>query len=227
MDSGARTLNEAPAPSASPALPLVAVLLAFLSGFVDTAAFIHMKGLFVAHVTGNFVLLGAALASGGAIAGKGPEVLQLAALPVFFLAAMLTGALGARLPRILWSAALLMLAVAGASAWLGAGPWDAASAVVLIAAMGMLNAAHRLSPAMGPPFAVMTGNVAALAIRTAQIVHLAPAAPASGAEGKMLRAVIAFAGGCAGGALAQAWLGLAAVGIPALLLVAALLIKRG
>lgn len=205
----------------------VALILAFLSGFVDTAAFIHMQGLFVAHVTGNFVLLGAALASGGAVAGKGPEVLQLAALPVFVLAAMLTGALALRLAPerglavILWSAGLLMIGVGGLSAWLGAGPWDAASAMVLIAAMGMLNAAHRMNPAMGPPFAVMTGNVAALAIRLGQLLRLtpAPAEAASGvAEAKMLRAVIGFAIGCAAGALAQVWLGLAAVALPALLL---------
>lgn len=201
----------------------LATLLAFLSGFVDTAAFIHMKGLFVAHVTGNFVLLGAALVSGGSIAGKGPEALQLAALPVFFTSALLTGALAARmaaeqsLAAILWGAMLMMIAVAGASAWLGPGPWDAASAVVLIAAMGMLNAAHRLNPAMGPPFAVMTGNVAALAIRSAQVLHLAPKpAEPGGAEARMLRAVIAFALGCAAGAFSQAWLGLAAAGIPAL-----------
>ncbi|MCM0000112.1 MAG: DUF1275 family protein [Erythrobacter sp.] len=208
----------------------VAIILAFLAGFVDTAAFIHMSGLFVAHVTGNFVLLGAALATGGAVGEKGPEVLQLAALPIFFAAAMLTGALAARLTArrglavILWSASLLTLAVAGASAWLGAGPWDAASAVVLIAAMGMLNAAHRLNPAMGPPFALMTGNVAALAIRAAQVLHLAPhpEGPASGIEAKMLRAVIGFALGCACGAAAQVWLGLAAVGIPAVLLMARL-----
>jgi uncharacterized membrane protein YoaK (UPF0700 family) len=205
----------------------IALLLAFLSGFVDTAAFIHMQGLFVAHVTGNFVLLGAALASGGAVAGKGAELLQLAALPVFFVAAMLTGALAMRmtpergLAVTLWSAVLLMIAVGGVSAWLGAGPWDAASAMVLIAAMGMLNAAHRMNAGMGPPFAVMTGNVAALAIRTAVLLRLAPA-PAEGgggaaAEVKMLRAVIGFAAGCAAGALAQVWLGLAAVAIPALL----------
>lgn len=52
------------------ALPGIAIILAFLAGFVDTAAFIHMSGLFVAHVTGNFVLLGAALATGGRLAGK-------------------------------------------------------------------------------------------------------------------------------------------------------------
>ena len=213
--------EEKPAP-----LPGLASMLAFLSGFVDTAAFIHMSGLFVAHVTGNFVLLGAALATGGMVGGKGPELLQLGALPIFFTAAMLTGALAARLTAerglkvILWSASLLTAAVAGASAWLGAGPWDAISAVVLIAAMGMLNAAHRLNPAMGPPFALMTGNVAALAIRAAQLLHLAPppAGPPSGTDAKMLRAVIGFAVGCACGALAQMWLGLAAVGIPALLL---------
>lgn len=209
------------------ALPLLATLLAFLSGFVDTAAFIHMEGLFVAHVTGNFVLLGAALASGGMVAAKGPEMLQLAALPVFVVAAMLTGALAMRMTAerglavILWSAALLMIAVGAVSAWLGAGPWDAASAVVLIAAMGMLNAAHRMNASMGPPFAVMTGNVAALAIRLGQLLHLTPA-PAEGAssgaaEAKMLRAVIGFALGCAAGALAQVWLGLAAVAIPAIL----------
>jgi len=218
---------------------MLATLLAFLSGFVDTAAFIHMQGLFVAHVTGNFVLLGAALASDGAVAGKlgegGPEVLQLAALPVFVLAAMLTGAIAMRmagelgLAVTLWGAALLMIAVGGASAILGAGPWDAASAVVLIAAMGMLNAAHRMNAAMGPPFAVMTGNVAALAIRLGQLLHLAPA-PAEGGGGatdaKMLRAVIGFAIGCAAGALAQVWLGLASVAIPATLVALRLAWRR-
>ncbi len=34
-------------------------ILAFMCGFVDTIVFVHMGGLFVAHVTGNFVLLGA------------------------------------------------------------------------------------------------------------------------------------------------------------------------
>jgi uncharacterized membrane protein YoaK (UPF0700 family) len=140
---------------------------------------------------------------------------------------MLTGALALRLTAerglavILWSAALLMIAVGAVSAILGPGPWDGLSAMVLIAAMGMLNAAHRLNPAMGPPFAVMTGNVAALAIRLGQLLHLAPA-PAEGtgggaAEAKMLRAVTGFALGCAAGALAQVWLGLAAVAIPAVL----------
>lgn len=214
----------------------VALALAFLSGFVDTAAFIHMQGLFVAHVTGNFVLLGAALASGGAVAGKGPEALQLAALPVFFVAAMLTGGLAMRLSLsrglavTLWSAALAILGVSCASAVLEAGWWDTISAVVLIAAMGMLNAAHRMNPGMGPPFAVMTGNVAALAIRAAVLLHLAPPAPpenkSGAAEVKMIRVVIGFAAGCAAGAAGHVGFGLAAVGMPAILLMISLAWRR-
>jgi hypothetical protein len=38
-----------------------AALLSFNGGFVDTAGFLGLQGLFVAHVTGNFVTLGAAL----------------------------------------------------------------------------------------------------------------------------------------------------------------------
>ena len=42
----------------------VAALLSFNGGFVDTVGFLGLSGLFVAHVTGNFVTLGAALVLG-------------------------------------------------------------------------------------------------------------------------------------------------------------------
>jgi uncharacterized membrane protein YoaK (UPF0700 family) len=52
-------------------------VLSVNAGFMDTAAFLALKGLFTAHVTGNFVTLGAALVTGasGALA-------KLLALPV-------------------------------------------------------------------------------------------------------------------------------------------------
>jgi len=39
----------------------IAFTLSFISGFVDTAGFIALGGVFTAHVTGNFVLAGASL----------------------------------------------------------------------------------------------------------------------------------------------------------------------
>src|SRR5664279_2744117 len=58
----------------------IAALLSFNGGFVDTAGFLGLAGLFTAHVTGNFVTLGAALVLGShGIIGK------ILALPEFIL----------------------------------------------------------------------------------------------------------------------------------------------
>src|ERR1700742_2607767 len=57
------------------ALPL---LLSLNAGFVDTAGFLALQGLFTAHVTGNFVTLGASL-----VLGTSGAIAKLLALPVF------------------------------------------------------------------------------------------------------------------------------------------------
>ena len=41
---------------------MLPLLLSFTAGYVDTAGFLALQGLFTAHVTGNFVTLGASLA---------------------------------------------------------------------------------------------------------------------------------------------------------------------
>ena len=50
--------------------PSLQVLLSVNGGYVDTAGFLALHGLFTTHVTGNFVTLGAALVQGtsGAVA---------------------------------------------------------------------------------------------------------------------------------------------------------------
>jgi uncharacterized membrane protein YoaK (UPF0700 family) len=55
---------------------IVAALLSFNGGFVDTAGFLGFQGLFTAHVTGNFVTLAATL-----VMGTHGVVAKLLALP--------------------------------------------------------------------------------------------------------------------------------------------------
>src|SRR6201985_2614905 len=58
----------------------LAALLSFTGGFVDTAGFLGLQGLFTAHVTGNFVTLAATLVS-----GTHGVVAKLLALPEFVI----------------------------------------------------------------------------------------------------------------------------------------------
>ncbi|WP_312862195.1 DUF1275 family protein [Rhizobium sp. P32RR-XVIII] len=67
----------------------LSVLLSFNGGYVDTAGFLALQGLFPAHVTGNFVTLGATVVMGGS--GALPKLL---ALPVFCVVVLLTRIVG-------------------------------------------------------------------------------------------------------------------------------------
>jgi uncharacterized membrane protein YoaK (UPF0700 family) len=69
-------------------------MLSFLAGYADTVGFVALGGLFTAHVTGNFVLLGYALV--GPVQGIVPKLL---AFPVFVLAIAITRLLIARWQR--------------------------------------------------------------------------------------------------------------------------------
>jgi len=75
--------------AASETRATIPLLLSLNAGYVDTAGFLALQGLFAAHVTGNFVTLGASLALGtsGAIA-------KLLALPVFCAVVIVSRLLG-------------------------------------------------------------------------------------------------------------------------------------
>ena len=68
-------------------------VLSFNAGYVDTAGYLALQGLFTAHVTGNFVTIGAAL-----VFGTSGVVAKLLALPVFCLVIVATRLASFNLP---------------------------------------------------------------------------------------------------------------------------------
>jgi uncharacterized membrane protein YoaK (UPF0700 family) len=215
---------------------VVAVLLSFIAGYVDTVGFVALFGLFTAHVTGNLVLIGAALVR----SGHG-LVTKLAALPVFVLVVGATALYARRcaatgrpaLPGALLAQLLLLGGFAAAG--IAASPVADADAPLAIlagllgvAAMSVQNAASRLLMGELPPTTVMTGGVTQAAIDLANllVVGEADAAAARKRLGKFLPPVLAFATGAVAGALLYAGLGFGVLLLPMAALALVLLLSR-
>lgn len=200
-------------------------LLGFNAGYVDTAGFLALGGLFAAHVTGNFVTLGAAL-----IHGSAGVVSKLLALPVFcaavVLARLASNALVVRQQaplRSLVAAQVLLLALA-AALMLGYGPFadgDAppafAAGMLMVCAMAVQNAMQRMHLAQLPPSTLMTGNTTQVMIDLADLFKGLEGDARGAAMGrlrKMLPAIASFAVGCALAALAYVALGMWCFALP-------------
>lgn len=175
--------------------------LSFLAGYVDTLGFIALHGLFTAHVTGNFVLLGREVVAPG-----NDVLLKLLAFPAFVAGIVAVRALVRRRQRAgddaLRSSHLLQAALMLASAACAfAGAGDMATGLLCAAAMGAQNGYGKLLLAQLPASTVMTGNVTQLVIdaldRAGGTERPALLSLASG--------VLGFAAGCVAGALASPW----------------------
>ncbi|MEI3856287.1 MULTISPECIES: YoaK family protein [unclassified Ensifer] len=195
--------------------------LAFISGFADALFFIHLGGLFVGLVTGNVVLLGLGLV--GHEKG-GLRDLQIMTFPLFMVGAGLAAILVAWIKPLeratFWT--LIIAAAAFATAALlaifDAGPVSAC-ALLAVVAMGMLTAIERLDPRLGPPFSLMTGNIAGLAVAAARrLIGYAEKPEEWGQSLTSIILVFGFVMGCASGAFAQVTVGVAGMLFPALLL---------
>ncbi|MBO9557118.1 MAG: DUF1275 domain-containing protein [Caulobacter sp.] len=200
--------------------------MAFVGGYVDVIGFVLLFGLFVAHATGNIVMLGVGLAGdAGGLATK------LLALPVFIGAAAATYALirwrDARgqpcevLVLALQALLLLVFMLLTAHALPAAGPNAPdvmLAGLVGVAAMAVQNVGARVVFTHLAPTTMMTGNVTQLAIDIVDLV-IAQGRPDEALKARLLKTwppVFAFAFGAVGGALgvliAGAWsLSLAAV----------------
>jgi uncharacterized membrane protein YoaK (UPF0700 family) len=186
----------------------IAALLSFNGGFVDTAGFLGLQGLFVAHVTGNFVTLGAALVLGThGIVGK------ILALPEFILVIALarldaTAMRARKLPvlRILLAAKVALLFAFFALA-VGFGPFpnpDVPAALLTgfagIAAMALQNAVQRVHLADLPPTTLMTGSTTQATIDAVDLLIGQDAAKPSAIRtrfGRLSLSIVDFAAGCA------------------------------
>jgi uncharacterized membrane protein YoaK (UPF0700 family) len=158
---------------------LLPLLLSLNAGYIDTAGFLGLHGLFTAHVTGNFVTLAASLVQGtsGALA-------KLLALPVFCIVVIAVRLLGSWLANrnapvfeLLVGLKVLLLA-AGAALAIHFGPfqdgdhWQAIlTGMVLVSAMAIQNAVHRVHLASAPPSTLMTGTTTQIMLDLADKIY--------------------------------------------------------
>ena len=189
---------------------ILPLLLSLTAGYVDTAGFLALQGLFTAHVTGNFVTLGASLAL-----GTSGTIAKLLALPVFCVVVIASRWFGTLLSRrsahpfVPLLAIKVLLLVAGAVLAIHFGPfhdgdsWQAIlTGMVLVAAMAIQNAVHRVHLASSPPSTLMTGTTTQVMLDIADKIY-----PREGADApparlvQMATNVVVFAVGCGAAAL--------------------------
>ena len=190
----------------------VAALLSFNGGFVDTVGFLGLSGLFVAHVTGNFVTLGAAL-----VLGSHGILNKILALPEFIAVIALARLVGAAARkrgwpalRIMLTAEVVLLAAFFALA-VACGPFENADRPLAlltgfagIAAMALQNALQRVHLASLPPTTLMTGSTTQATIDAVDLLAGTAAGDAAAVRTRLSRvamSVLLFAAGCAAGAL--------------------------
>jgi uncharacterized membrane protein YoaK (UPF0700 family) len=217
----------------------VPVLLSLLAGYVDSCTFLALFGLFVAQVTGSFVLAGTQL-----VAHENGGLVKLTAIPTFFIACVVVTVMAgpaARRARAALAGALALETVLLGGLFVAlrvgapiASPNDAAAVCASLcglAAMGVQSGIVRLLIKGAPSTNVMTTNTSQLAVDatelflTARARRRAPDDAALAAEHAQVRkrfdrlwpVVLGFLAGTIVGALAFArfnvWCVLAAIAL--------------
>lgn len=203
--------------------------LSFLAAYVDTLGFIALFGLFTAHVTGNFILIGAAMADSSQIS----ILLKFLAFPAFIAgvaaARLLIAAIQRRQGRALaWS---LLLQLALLLGFMGCGMvaepvqsatngWVMAAGLLGTASMGVHSAISRLLLAHLAPTSLMTGNVTQIVIDGVDMLRGAADAGTSVRCAKFLWPVLCFGTGAIAAAFAWHFMAFLGLLVPALVLFA-------
>ncbi|MCE3603821.1 DUF1275 domain-containing protein [Massilia sp. P8910] len=209
--------------------------MGFLAGYVDTLGFVALFGLFTAHVTGNFVLIGVALAD----ATKASILLKFLAFPAFIAGIAMARLLILAAERRQWPALKLaltlqvillagfMLAGMAASPIGGSASALAMTAGLLgTAAMGAHSASSRLLLAQLAPTSMMTGNVTQVVIDSIDVLRGAGDAATGARCGKFFWPVLAFGTGAIAAAFAFKAFGFIALMVPIAILGAELVLPE-
>ena len=200
-------------------------LFSFNGGFIDTAGYLSLQGLFTAHVTGNFVTLGATL-----VFGTNGVIAKIVALPEFIFVVAITRLVAAILTKsqlpslriLLVAKVLLLFAFFILAVTLGPFPDSDAPVALLtgftaIAAMAIQNSAQRLYFNDLPPTTLMTGSTTQATLDAVDLLW--------GVDGKqspiirarfhrLLRSISCFAVGCAAAAALYVLIGLWGLIVP-------------
>ncbi|MCC8392232.1 DUF1275 domain-containing protein [Paraburkholderia sp. MMS20-SJTR3] len=189
-------------------------LLAFVAGYVDTLGFVALYGLFTAHVTGNFILIGSGLAG----AGSGLSI-KLLAFPAFVLGIVVarllddtmrgrpegTRAVGLYALQIALLVAFMLTGLAALPITDPNAPATIVCGLLGAAGMGVQNAHARLATRGVAANTVMTGNVTQAVIDAFDLLAPGTAHTDRNEAGarlvRTLPPVLAFALGAGGGAL--------------------------
>ncbi|AJP58272.1 permease [Pandoraea vervacti] len=209
----------------------IGMTLAFVAGYVDVVGFIALFGLFTAHVTGNFVMIGVQL-----VASTHVGVLaKLLALPVFVIFVAIvkvivqrfanTDRRPLRLLLVVQTLLLLGFMVVGMAAQpivSADAPLAILSGMFGVAALAIQNAIGRLVLSDLAPTTIMTGNTTQIVIDMVELAsgNCGDGSAAKARLRKMLPALAAFAVGAVFGGFAYHGAGFWCVLLPVVLLVA-------
>lgn len=187
---------------------LLLLVLSAISGVVDVISFLTLK-IFAAHITGNLVLIAAALAG-----GNNPKSDQILAIPVFMAAtvaawviAKISRLQGLHLARPLLAVqfvllvAVFVIGIRYRPSVNPRGPMFTAAAMTAVAAIAFQFAFLRVVMPKAPPTSVMTGHLSAFTL--ALLDRFAGEALSEGAAQRLRNhffLLFGFFGGCAAGA---------------------------
>jgi uncharacterized membrane protein YoaK (UPF0700 family) len=208
----------------SPGLKALPAVLSIVAGSADVISFVGLGGLFVAHITGNLIILAARLVADVRV-GSAP----ILSVPVFIAVLALTRVLAAVLEakgiaplrsllllQFLLLTGFMVLGIAAGTHAAANAPLTVVAAMFGVAAMAVQNALVQIAVKGAPSTAVMTTNVTRFTMDIGELLLGRDPAEVAAARRRAADTWPAIVGFAAGGGLGAALF--AAVGISALAL---------